>query len=156
MHPSDFGQAIVVDDRDKYAVSHLPTRELREIGIHGGICSHIEGQVMGYVGDKSFSTSQDAMLCRNNVDSVEILPIFHKLLEDKRSSHAEGQNSKAHNTRVKGTGDGKTSSMEHSLTNSTTKVSSGRNAKNSYFNSASAKMRSCPDMSVRCDIVEYL
>ena len=62
-----------------------------------------------------------------NVDSIEILPIFHKLLEDKQRNSS----------------DCAFKSIEVTTTTS--------NKKN-RFHSA----RSCPDMSVRCDIVEYL
>ena len=61
-----------------------------------------------------------------NVDSIEILPIFHKLLEDKQRNSS----------------DCAFKSIE---------VNSSTSRKN-RFHSA----RSCPDMSVRCDIVEYL
>ena len=61
-----------------------------------------------------------------NVDSIEILPIFHKLLEDKQRNSS----------------DCAFKSIE---------VNSSASRKN-RFHSA----RSCPDMSVRCDIVEYL
>lgn len=71
----------------------------------------------------------------NNVDSIEILPIFHKLLEDKRSSDC------AFDNKLHGDDGG----------NNTVITSNGTNTKN-RFHSA----RSCPDMSVRCDIVEYL
>ena len=106
-----------------------------------------------------FSTSHDEIAYRGgNVESSEILPIFHKLLEDKRSSHNELQNPKDNMRRSLGCSDGKTSSMEHSLTNATTnrERTVEINGRRAHFNAASAKMRSCPDMSVRCDIVEYL
>ena len=77
----------------------------------------------------------------HNVDSIEILPIFHKLLEDKRSSdcafnHSSTQDSSSH--------------YPHHKT-SAAATSENHHSKN-RFHSA----RSCPDMSVRCDIVEYL
>ena len=71
-----------------------------------------------------------------NVDSIEILPIFHKLLEDKHRNRSD------------------------CAFKSITEVTSA--AANSHHSSSSSKKnrfhsaRSCPDMSVRCDIVEYL
>ena len=106
-----------------------------------------------------FSNSHDEIAYRGeNVESAEILPIFHKLLEDKRSSHNELQNPKDNMRRSLGCSDGKTASMEHSLTNpnKTLDRTVEINGRRSHFSAASAKMRSCPDMSVRCDIVEYL
>ena len=70
------------------------------------------------------------------VDSIEILPIFHKLLEDKRSSDCAFNNAESSNSR-------------HYADKEA--VTAGTKPK-SRFHSA----RSCPDMSVRCDIVEYL
>lgn len=63
----------------------------------------------------------------NNVDSVEILPIFHKLLEDKRSS-------------------------DYAFEPPPEQTHPDSGNPHNRFHSA----RSCPDMSVRCDIVEYL
>ena len=60
------------------------------------------------------------------MDSREILPIFQKLLEDKQSSREAGS--------------------------STMGRSHDSSRASSRFNAA----RSCPDMSVRCDIIEYL
>ena len=76
----------------------------------------------------------------HNVDSIEILPIFHKLLEDKRSSDCAFNNSATQDH----------SHYHHHVTPSAASASSDH-SKN-RFHSA----RSCPDMSVRCDIVEYL
>ena len=70
------------------------------------------------------------------VDSIEILPIFHKLLEDKRSSDCAFNNAT------------ESSNSRHYDKEAAT---AGTKPK-SRFHSA----RSCPDMSVRCDIVEYL
>ena len=70
------------------------------------------------------------------VDSIEILPIFHKLLEDKRSSDCAFTNATD------------SSSSRHYDKEA---AAAGTKPK-SRFHSA----RSCPDMSVRCDIVEYL
>ena len=70
------------------------------------------------------------------VDSIEILPIFHKLLEDKRSSDCAFNNAT------------ESSNSRHYDKEA---VTAGTKPK-SRFHSA----RSCPDMSVRCDIVEYL
>ena len=81
----------------------------------------------GHGGGGSFSNQTI-----NNVDSIEILPIFHKLLEDKRSSTCAFNNKKRYN-------------------NGGANGGQNNSAKN-RFHSA----RSCPDMSVRCDIVEYL
>ena len=69
------------------------------------------------------------------VDSIEILPIFHKLLEDKRSSDCAFNNAESSNSRH----------YDKEAATAGTKPKS-------RFHSA----RSCPDMSVRCDIVEYL
>ena len=106
-----------------------------------------------------FSNSHDEIAYRGgNVESAEILPIFHKLLEDKRSSHNELQNPQENMRRSLGCPEGKTTSMENSLTNATTSRDRTMeiNGRRAHFSAASAKMRSCPDMSVRCDIVEYL
>ena len=77
----------------------------------------------------------------HNVDSIEILPIFHKLLEDKRSSDCAFNNSATQDH----------SHYHHHVTPSAASSSDHPHSKN-RFHSA----RSCPDMSVRCDIVEYL
>ena len=74
------------------------------------------------------------------VDSIEILPIFHKLLEDKRSSDCAFNNATTDS-----------SSSRHYNKEATAATANGTKPK-SRFHSA----RSCPDMSVRCDIVEYL
>ena len=71
------------------------------------------------------------------VDSIEILPIFHKLLEDKRSSDCAFNNAT------------ESSNSRHYADKEA--ATAGTKPK-SRFHSA----RSCPDMSVRCDIVEYL
>ena len=78
----------------------------------------------------------------HNVDSIEILPIFHKLLEDKRSSDCAFNNSATQDSH---------SHYHHHVTASAASSSDHPHSKN-RFHSA----RSCPDMSVRCDIVEYL
>ena len=72
------------------------------------------------------------------VDSIEILPIFHKLLEDKRSSDCAFTNAATDS-----------SSSRHY---DPKEASAAGTKPKSRFHSA----RSCPDMSVRCDIVEYL
>ena len=81
------------------------------------------------------------------VDSVEILPIFHKLLEDKRAC-CQGQPSKG------GHLNHTAMNHENSLIASAAAAAAvaAAAAESSRFNAA----RSCPDMSVRCDIVEYL
>ena len=73
----------------------------------------------------------------HHVDSIEILPIFHKLLEDKRSSDCAFNHYPDHN------------SSSRPPMNS---EAAGGSSRKNRFHSA----RSCPDMSVRCDIVEYL
>lgn len=157
MRHTKFLQATSVDDSDAHPNSNLTMQDIRGMGINSGYDSIAnENQLIGG-GDKSFYTSHDEIACRGNIESVEILPIFHKLLEDKRSSHNELQNTQDQVRRGKGVCEGgKTSSMEHSLTTSTTRASVENNGRRAHFNAASAKMRSCPDMSVRCDIVEYL
>ena len=73
------------------------------------------------------------------VDSVEILPIFHKLLEDKRSSDVN-------HPRLYHPTPPPPPQMPQPPRPQPCKKPVDR------FNAA----RSCPDMSVRCDIVEYL
>ena len=77
-------------------------------------------------------------------------------MEDKRSSHNELDNAEDPVGKGKIVCDGNPISMEHTLRNSTSRTSVQNNGRKAHFNAASAKMRSCPDMSVRCDIVEYL
>ena len=67
----------------------------------------------------------------NQMDSREILPIFQKLLEDKQSSRKNSEIG------------GGSSTM-------------GRSHESSRASSRFNAARSCPDMSVRCDIIEYL
>lgn len=86
------------------------------------------------------SISNDHLHNQAMVDSIEILPIFHKLLEDKRSSDCAFSNAASSNG---GQYDKEAAAV--------TAAGAGTKPK-SRFHSA----RSCPDMSVRCDIVEYL
>ena len=158
MRHTKFLQATSVDDSDAHPISNFTMQDTRGMGINSGYDNVAnESQFMGG-GDKSFSTSHDEIACRGNLESAEILPIFHKLLEDKRSSHNELQNTQDQVRRGKGVCEGKTFSMERSLTTTSTtrNQSVENNGRRAHFNAASAKMRSCPDMSVRCDIVEYL
>ena len=156
LHHSKLSQAASMDDSDHHPVPIFS----KDIGIIAPNCGYESKsndiQLSGGC-EKSFSTSHDEIAYRGNVESAEILPIFHKLLEDKRSSHNELQNAQDQIRMSRGGSDGKTSSMEHSLMNpTTTRTPREGNGRRAHFNAASAKMRSCPDMSVRCDIVEYL
>ena len=157
-HHAKFLQATSVDDTHAHHISNLAVQDVIGTGVDSGYGIVANETAWVGCGDKSFSTSHDAIACGGNIESVEILPIFHKLLEDKRSSHNELQNAQDQVGRDGNGGmcEGKTSSMEHSLTTSTTRGSVKNNGRSAHFNAASAKMRSCPDMSVRCDIVEYL
>ena len=141
------------------------SHDVKRMGINAGYEGIVNHNQLGNGCEKSFSTSHDEIAYHRggkgtNFESAEILPIFHKLLEDKRSSHNELQNTQNDSVVMRGKEvcGGKTASMEHSLTNSTNtrNQSVESNGRKAHFNAASAKMRSCPDMSVRCDIVEYL
>ena len=156
-HQISLLQATSVDDTNALPTAHLTMSDIQRMGIscNYGIISQ-DKQLSGG-GEKSFSTSHDEIAYRGtNVESSEILPIFHKLLEDKRSSHNELDNSEDPVGKGKIVCDGNPISMEHTLRNSTSRTSVQNNGRKAHFNAASAKMRSCPDMSVRCDIVEYL
>ena len=155
MHHPQLTQATSMDDSNSHPVPSFNMHDNKK----NDYDTKTNGQQFSAGCEKSFSTSHDEIAYRGNVESAEILPIFHKLLEDKRSSHNELQSTQDHilMRSRKRVSDGKTSSMEHSLTNpiaNRTKVEN--NGRRAHFNAASAKMRSCPDMSVRCDIVEYL
>ena len=156
MHHAKLSQRASMDDSNTDPLPNF-TKEIHNIGTNCGYESKSHDNQFSGGCEKSFSTSHDEIAYRGNVESAEILPIFHKLLEDKRSSHNELQNTQDPIRMSRGVSDGKTSSMEHSLMNpSTTRAPREINGRRAHFNAASAKMRSCPDMSVRCDIVEYL
>ena len=79
-------------------------------------------------GDNVFLDDGDPNLESYYESSVQMLPIFQRLIEDKRGGHGD-------------TGDG---------------VGAGKGAGKGAFKAKSANAASCPNISLRCDIVEYL
>ena len=97
------------------------------------------------LGDNVFLDDGDPNLANYYESSVQMLPIFQRLIEDKRGGHGD--------TGAGGPGPGGGDGVGGK--GSGGGVSGSKGSKGA-FKTKSANAASCPNISLRCDIVEYL
>ena len=90
------------------------------------------------LGDNVFLDDGDPNLESYYESSVQMLPIFQRLIEDKRGGHGD--------TGAGGPGPGGGEGVS----------GKGSGGGKGAFKTKSANAASCPNISLRCDIVEYL